>query len=261
MSCRIACCTLAAAVALLAAPASADPECFDDSCRVTDRLLPARPGAQPQPAAPSQQVPLPPVAAPNTKADVVGTQVAPVTGKPHAQAQRTQARSRVVPPSVVDPAPRRPHETALRRNVEEELDAEPPPSRSSTKPAKASAASTSGKSATVFRRKPLIVRGPTYMMGRRSPPSAAVAARRPGFLHRRSWAGPAYLVLPPDPAWKLCQINHYYRDEHFYYCTPHSYHPYGAHGYRPYGTYRAYRSAPVYMVGPGAKIISIDRDR
>ena len=43
------------------------------------------------------------------------------------------------------------------------------------------------------------------------------------------------------PGQQLCQVD---RNDRRYreFCSPQSYHPYGASGYRPYGTYRAYRA-------------------
>jgi hypothetical protein len=61
-----------------------------------------------------------------------------------------------------------------------------------------------------------------------------------------------------DPAWKLCQLDQRESDQRR--CGAYSYHPYGANGYRPYGTYAAERGAPIYMIAPSAKIISIDSD-
>jgi hypothetical protein len=62
--------------------------------------------------------------------------------------------------------------------------------------------------------------------------------------------------LRPDPSWKACQMAP--REERAYLCGPHSYQPYGTYGYRPYGVYGGYRSAPVYVFAPDAKVISLN---
>ena len=59
------------------------------------------------------------------------------------------------------------------------------------------------------------------------------------------------------PGQQLCQVD---RNDRRYreFCSPQSYHPFGASGYRPYGTYRPYRSAQRYWVAPSARVVTID---
>ena len=65
--------------------------------------------------------------------------------------------------------------------------------------------------------------------------------------------------VPSDSSWRLCQIS----GEGFRYdpydCEPYDYHPFGIYGHRPNGTYVGYRSAPIYVLAPNAKVIHLDR--
>ena len=59
------------------------------------------------------------------------------------------------------------------------------------------------------------------------------------------------------PGQQLCQVD---RNDRRYreFCSPQSYHPYGASGYRPYGTFRPYRGARRYWVAPDARVVHIN---
>jgi hypothetical protein len=107
--------------------------------------------------------------------------------------------------------------------------------------------------------RPTYATAPGYVLGEgAAPPVAAAVVAAPAVVYTDSVAGPGYRAPRPDPTWRLCQIDQ--RDGRTYLCGPHSYHPYGAPGYRPYGTYAGYRSAPVYLVAPDARVISIDTE-
>ena len=86
-------------------------------------------------------------------------------------------------------------------------------------------------------------------------PAAIVAV--PGMIYPDGNVEPAYRYVSPDP-WKLCQPEPVWHRTRFYDCGPYNYYPFGLYGYRPNGTYRAYRSPPVHVLGPAAKIISIE---
>jgi hypothetical protein len=91
---------------------------------------------------------------------------------------------------------------------------------------------------------------------RRLPRTRVLAARGRG---APVYGGEGILIagVGLDPAWKPCQIDERGYEHDYYLCGPYSYHPYGAYGYRPYGTYAEYRSPPVYVIGPSAKIIQV----
>jgi hypothetical protein len=59
------------------------------------------------------------------------------------------------------------------------------------------------------------------------------------------------------PGQQLCQVD---RNDRRYreFCSPQSYHPFGATGYRPFGTYRPYRSVQRYWEMPGARVVNVD---
>ena len=59
------------------------------------------------------------------------------------------------------------------------------------------------------------------------------------------------------PGQQLCQVDQNdrrYRE----FCSPQSYHPFGATGYRPLGTYRPFRSEERYWEMPGARVVNVD---
>ena len=238
----IACGALAAATVLIAAPAKADRECFENSCRMPDVVEPPPPVAQ--------------------RSETDNAATAHAEAAHGAEAARAQAPAGIYPQMVVDPALRKPVKPAPRRGVNTDVG----PPRFPTPPAprypKAAPApvTATGEAPAAPRAKPLPAPAPAYTASESSAAAGAVIARAPGVIHVEAGVAPAYAILRPDPAWKVCQIEQRGRGDRYYHCGPYSYHPYGAHGYRPYGTYRAYRSAPAYVLAPNAKIISIDTD-
>ena len=59
------------------------------------------------------------------------------------------------------------------------------------------------------------------------------------------------------PGQQLCQVD---RNDRRYreFCSPQSYHPFGATGYRPLGTYRPYRNTQQYWEAPSARVVNVD---
>jgi hypothetical protein len=160
---------------------------------------------------------------------------------------------------VVDQAPRAAAEPGANGKPGDRADAgpprlpPPPPAPRFPKATSAAAAPPAGVS-------PIKPPTPSYAVATNPVPAGHGHARAPRVIAIEPGVAPAYAILRPDPAWKRCQIGPNAGGEGAYFCGPYSYHPYGAHGYRPYGSYRAYRSAPGYVLAPSAKIISIDSD-
>ncbi len=59
------------------------------------------------------------------------------------------------------------------------------------------------------------------------------------------------------PGQQLCQVD---RNDRRYreFCSPQSYHPFGATGYRPLGTYRPYHDTQRYWEMPSARVVNVD---
>lgn len=82
-----------------------------------------------------------------------------------------------------------------------------------------------------------------------------VAASSPSFADDQTII--VYPRVYNFPGQQLCQVDR--NDRRFReFCSPQSYHPFGASGYRPFGTYRPYRSAQRYWVMPSARIVTIE---
>ena len=225
MSLRIHHAFMLACASLIAGSAAADPECFDGSCRMPIVVDP--------PAAMAEQ-----------------------PGMDDATS-RAQVPAHDRPQMVVDPATRQAVPQAPRYSA----DAGP---RRPLQPAPSYDERADGPVRVVNQ-------GPVY--SGRAPSAAHDAAQTPsypgagamvvasGALQPEYGGLPVYPYLRPDPAWKLCQIDAPPRGARVhYYCGPYSYHPYGANGYRPYGSYRPYRSAPVYVYAPDARVLYIESD-
>jgi hypothetical protein len=264
MSRRIAFWALAAAALLTAAPAEADRECFENTCRMPDVVEPP-----PQPMAASEP------ADTAASADAVAERESAVEPGDGAHAQ---AAGTVQPQMVVDPAPRKRVQKPPPRYSDAAGPRIPTPAPrpagaplapSSLKPAPVQAAPV--WSAPVAAAEMAAPPTPAQL----PPPRRAKAAPEPRYVARETAApagpaviavpGPRYAAdagapppLPPDPAWKLCQREHQDHARRPYHCGPYSYQPYGAYGYRPYGTYGVSGGTSVYMLAPNAKIITID---
>jgi hypothetical protein len=256
MSRRI--CTFAlVAAALIVTPAIADRECFEDTCR------------QPEPIEPRAQSDAPSEAADASEPQALAAPMpSPADTPPPAArapmstpAAGTPAPSTTQPQMVVDPAPRTPLRPMPRYAGDE------PPKRSPARSAERGAGET-GASPRVAGDADLA--RPAARVSAHASAAASDSAQRqaygraaviqvPGAVSAEDGVVTVYPHVQPDPSWKLCQIDQR-GGQRRYQCGPYSYHPYGAYGYRPYGSHRAYRSAPVYVYAPDARIITIETD-
>jgi hypothetical protein len=221
MSRRITVFVLAASAALIASPAFADRECFENSCR----LPPA--ATEPPPAAPSPE---------------------PQAGAAPDEAQPALARHDAALPKVVPSSPmpavvqaKAPRQSGSIVPVAVEARQQPREDRDAVETALAN--HDGGERVAIYR------------TNRGVAPGGAAIAEVPGAVYSPAPA-PFYPYAQPDPAWRSCQVEGQSRG--VVYCGPTSYHPYGEYGYRPNGTYAAYRSPPIYAVAPNAKIITIE---
>jgi hypothetical protein len=252
MSRRIAYCILAAAAVLTAAPAQADRECFENSCRMPDVV-------EPPPPAAAQSAPLPD---PDDGARGARASGAEAGGAPDPAAAATTGTARaqspggIYPQMIVDHGTRKPKAAprAPARAVQRYPDSAPTPVAAPPALAPAAVAAVPAVATAHPRMRPVVVSAPTYV--ETAPKAAAAVIGVPAAIYADDGVVAAY----PDPSWKLCQIDEPGVRPRYYRCGPYSYHPYGEHGYRPYGSYRSYRSAPAYVVAPNAKIISIQTE-
>ena len=233
---------LAASATLIATQASADRECFEDSCRLPDTAE----ASSMQPSAADES--------PAPEASAAVPKPAPAKALPQVVAEPVARAPLPTTPSVVEQvsAPREPVRLAPRYVKEvpgpdvKEMPA-PPPVRAADMAA--------GDDARAERVAAPVV---TYRAYRSPAPVRAAAVAAPGAIYAEDDVVRVYPNPRHDPAWKLCQLDSRERDQRR--CGAYSYHPFGENGYRPYGTYAAERAAPVYLVAPNAKIISIDSD-
>jgi hypothetical protein len=270
MSRRIAFAILATAATLICAPAHADRECFENSCRMPEVVDP----------------PLPAVPAPSGHTNLESTQATPEARSPEVIRPRAPTRRDLASQNASDDRP------AKARSA-------PSSTPSSADPRKAEAAFGASTPAPLIsaRARPRDIPPPRMVdqprpgallppprrvdVARRLPARSAHSDRlfrgrvRP-IIGSAPYVSAPYDVIDlpdtidaydgvvaayPDLSWKLCQISEAGVVLPYYYCGPYDYHPYGAHGYRPLGTYHPYRStAPAYVVVPNAKIIVLDRD-
>jgi hypothetical protein len=224
MSRRISFFVLAASAALIASPASADRECFENSCRLPGviepppQVEPARePEANAEPRKPDELNAEQPAA----QARVLRQSLPPAP--PVAQA-RTLRQPAPLPAAIA--------ETRQERDTDDaaaEVSRVVPKSHARTE------------------------RVAVYGMSHAAASGGAIV-EVPGAVYSPAPA-PFYPYAQPDPAWRSCQSE---QQRGTVYCGPTSYHPYGAYGYRPNGTYAGYRSPPIYAVAPNAKIITIE---
>ena len=221
MSRRIAYLFAVAACATLAAPAGADPECFDGVCRMPEVMEPPQASAQAveEPALLKQEPP----------------SVEPQRSGPAPEPIRPQMRVDDLPRPALRPLPQRP--------VEKEKVADKPAypvARHSPRPAEESSEPVD----VIARRyEPRVYAAPMQ-------PSAGVVVVAPGAQYGED--GIAIVNGRQDASWQRCQGSGHNR------CIQYNYQPYGASGYRPLGSYRAYRTSPSYVYVPDAKVITID---
>jgi hypothetical protein len=255
MSRRITFFTLAVSATLIATQASADRECFEDSCRqfevaepTTSSLPP--PAADGSVAAEASAAVAAPVAGEANAAADAGTaaKLAPARALPQVVETPQVAATKV----IATPAPRPPVQSF----------AEHEPARlapRSLKPAPAPVRMINAVPEDDARAEQAAppVASPTAMYRPRRAAAPAVVAGI-GAVYAEDDVVRVYPNPRHDPAWKVCQLDRRESDQRR--CGAYSYHPYGANGYRPYGTYADGRGAQIYMIAPNAKIISIDSD-
>jgi hypothetical protein len=289
MSRRIVIFLLAASTALIAAPAAADRECFEQNCRLPDVAeLPAPPPTAAadanakSDAAAEQDAGTEAAAKPkaDAAAKAAGSATSAASRKPETKATvvsdaekaATDAAAQanvpigVRPQMIVDLAPSppvKPPPVYASEAGPKRLPAPKPARRTDLSPdsvpapATAPAQKPAGAAvARLARAAPLPARAAGYGMSATPTPGAKVIVGVPGTIYPDGSVAPAYPYLQPDPSWKLCQVEQGRRRP--YECGPYSYHPYGEYGHRPNGTYGGYRAAPAYVFAPNAKIITID---
>lgn len=258
MSRRITFFALAASATLIATQASADRECFEDSCRPFEIAEPT-----------TSSLP-PPVADEGVAAEAsAAAVVAPAAEAASAAVDANAAAPKLTPakalPQVVEtpqvapvkvtaaPAPRPP--------VQNFADHEPARLAPRTvQPAPVPVRVTNALPQDAARVEPALPPAlppaPIYRPRRATGAPAIVAG--PGAIYAEDDVVRVYPNPRHDPAWKVCQLDQRESDQRR--CGAYSYHPFGANGYRPYGTYAEGGGSQVYMIAPSAKIIAIDSD-
>lgn len=220
MTRRIAFVLAMAAGTVFTAPASADRECFDNSCRMPEVL--EAPEAPPQP-----------VEEPAT------AQAAP--SQPALPPQATSGP--VQPQMIVDALPT--HEPLAKRPLPHHVKTVRHASRQHE---------SLDDTVDVVAGRQYAAAQPTpgYSPHRAEPyPGAGIVVVVPGVQYGANGVG--LEQSRQDPSWRLCQTDRPGRP-----CTPYNYQPYGAYGYRPMGDYRAATSAPAVVHQPGAKVIVVE---
>ena len=246
MSRRIVYVFAVAGCAVFAFPASADRECFDNTCRMPEVIETPEPTAEaivepavadPAPARNSQAAATAPQRVePQSAAPRAASASAAVPERPAAasEAVRPQMVVDQLPRPALKPLPFAPHEPVRQPSLPATRQAEAP-------------------------REPVDVSHRTYASAEPAhaartyvQPQAAVIVVTPGY----SYGGDGVVMAhkPHDPSWKLCQGEGGRREQT---CSPYQYHAFGEHGYRPLGAYRAQRVAPAYVYVPDARIITI----
>jgi len=252
MSRRITFFTLAVSATLIATQASADRECFEDSCRQFEAAEPTT-SSLPPPAADGS------VAAEASAAAVA----APAAGEARAAVDANTTAPKLAPawalPQVVEPPQVPPAKViaapAPRPPVQNFADHEPAKlAPRSLKPASAPVRVSNTVPEDEARAEPALPPAATTYRPRRAAAPAVVAGI--GAVYAEDDVVRVYPNPRHDPAWKICQLDQRESDQRR--CGAYSYHPYGANGYRPYGIYAEGRGAQIYMIAPNAKIISID---
>jgi hypothetical protein len=236
MSRRIAYVIAIATCAAFVAPASADRECFENTCRMPEVVEP--PDA---PVLPSEETAVAAGAVTAVKKqEPERLPPAPEPARPRTTAdQRRPAPEPVRPQMIVDQLPRPAPKPAPHRAAEREN-----PALQDREPRES---------------------GPIEIVGRRyaaveasayapypTQPGAGVVVVVPGVQYGAG--GVALAEGRQSGAWRLCQHDRPGNGR----CTPYDYQPYGPYGYRPLGSYRPQRSLPAHVYVPDAKIIHID---
>jgi hypothetical protein len=251
------------ACATIAAPAGADPECFDGVCRMPEVM------AAPEPSAAQAS------AAPEETATPAPQQVVsqPAVSQPAVAQQAAQPASPVQPHPAVSqrlgPAPE-PIRPLMRVDDQPRPGSGPKPGRV-IQPAIEYVAEQPLKQPRQAAVAPPVAEEPIEVVSRRygaaeppqvyAPrpvyhvqPSAGVVVVAPGAQYGAD--GVAVANARQDSSWQLCQVDRpgYAHNR----CIQYNYQPYGAYGYRPLGSYRDYKPSPSYVYVPDAKVINID---
>lgn len=246
MSRRIAYVFAIAGCAVFVVPASADRECFENTCRMPEVIE--------TPDAPAEALEQPVItdatrsAAP--RADAVPVMApAPVPAPTAASAPppapiRPQMVVDQLPPPALKPLPFAPHEPVRQ--------AKRPPTRQVEIPKVRQAEAPHEPVEVANRAYSSAGSEPVYAASSYVQPSANVIVVTPGYSYGDD--GVVMAHKRNDPSWKLCQTE---RSRHDDTCSPYQYHAFGAHGYRPLGSYRVQRAAPAYVYIPDAKIVTV----
>lgn len=227
MSRRIALVIAVAAGTAFVAPAAADRECFDNTCRMPEVI-----------EAPET----PPAAAEEPKAVVEAAPAAASAEPSPASPGPTQ------PQMAVDALPKPPLEPLAKRPVEPAQ-----PVRQASQPPRYYEAASEPVDVVGGRQYAAVETAPTYSPHQaQSYPGAGIVVVVPGVQYGADGVG--LEQSRQDSAWKLCQTDRGERGR----CTPYNYQPFGPYGYRPLGSYRTQPSGPSYVYVPGAKVITIE---
>jgi hypothetical protein len=227
MSRRIALVIAVAAGTAFVAPAAADRECFDNTCRMPEVI-----------EAPET----PPAAADKPKAVV---EAAPATASAESSLSSPGSAR---PQMAVDALPKPPLEPLAKRPVEPAQLV-----RQATQPPRYYEAATEPVEVVGGRQYAAVETAPIYSPHQaQAYPGAGIVVVVPGVQYGADGVG--LEQSRQDSAWKLCQTDRGERGR----CTPYNYQPFGPYGYRPLGSYRTQPSGPSYVYVPGAKVITIE---
>ncbi len=236
MSRRIAYVFAIAGCALFVVPASADRECFENTCRMPEVIeTPDAPAVAAEQAVitDATRTAAPPPASP-VPAHAAASVPPPAPIRPQMVVDQ-------FPPPALKPLPFAPHEPVRQAKRQPTRQAETPKVRQADAPQEPVEVANRAYSTEQA------YAAPSYVQ-----PSANVIVVTPGYSYGDD--GVVMAHKRNDPSWKLCQTERSRRDDT---CSPYQYHAYGEHGYRPLGAYRVQRSAPAYVYIPDAKIVTI----
>lgn len=219
MSRRIAYLSIIAAAATFAAPAVADRECFDNTCRMPEVI----------------EAPEAPPAAVDPNDGNLATAAA---------ARQGQAPQPIGPQMAVDPLPRPALKPAPYRA------AEPAPADKPVRVRQTSRPDAVNEPVEIVSRQYGALDQRNYLPPMQ--PGAGVVVVVPGVQYGADGIG--LEEGRQNSAWELCQRDRPNGGR----CSPYNYQPYGPYGYRPLGSYRPQHSAPAYVYVPDAKIITLD---
>jgi hypothetical protein len=257
------------ACATIAAPAGADPECFDGVCRMPEVIEAPEPSAAQASAAPEETAPPAPQQVVSQPAAPLQAVVPPAVTQQAAQpvspehphpaiSQRLGPPPEPIRPQMrVDDHPRPGSAPKPGRAIQPAIEyvAEQPvkqPRRAAAPPAVQPDEPIEVVSRRYGTAEPPQVYAPRPVY--HVQPSAGVVVVAPGAQYGAD--GIAVANARQDSSWHLCQVDRpgYAHNR----CMQYNYQPYGAYGYRPLGSYREYKQSPSYVYVPDAKVITID---